>query len=115
VGPALIEERQKEFYVAKVDKNVVKVEKKTAKVEKKAARVEKAPVKVEKKVPQKAPNRIQRYFRETIGELRKVSWPSRQEALNLTIVVLIVIISMSTFLGVLDFIYARFFALILGA
>jgi preprotein translocase subunit SecE len=49
-----------------------------------------------------------------MGELRKVSWPSRQEATNLTIVVLIVIVAMSTFLGVLDFLYARFFSLILG-
>ncbi|HJW91206.1 MAG TPA: preprotein translocase subunit SecE [Anaerolineales bacterium] len=70
--------------------------------------------KVEKKVAHKQPNRIQRYFRETIGELRKVSWPSRQEAMNLTVVVLIVIIGMSTFLGVLDFVFSRFFALILG-
>ena len=70
--------------------------------------------KVEKKVAHKQPNRIQRYFRETIGELRKVSWPSRQEAMNLTVVVLIVIIGMSTFLGLLDFVFSRFFALILG-
>ena len=70
--------------------------------------------KAEKKVVHKQPNRIQRYFRETIGELRKVSWPSRQEALNLTKVVLIVIIAFSSFLGILDFLYSRFFAFILG-
>ena len=78
------------------------------------AKVEKKVAKVEKKVAQRQPNRVQRYFRETIGELRKVSWPSRQEAINLTIVVLIVIIGMSAFLGVLDFVYSRFFILILG-
>jgi len=68
-----------------------------------------------KKSARKQPNFITRYFRETIGELRKVTWPTRQEATSLTIVVLIVIAVMSTFLGVLDFIYSRFFILILGS
>ena len=54
------------------------------------------------------------FVRETIGELRKVSWPTRKEATNLTIVVLIVIFVMSTFLGVLDAIYSQFFALLFG-
>ena len=71
--------------------------------------------KADKKSARKQPNFISRYFRETIGELRKVTWPTRQEATSLTIVVLIVIAVMSTFLGVLDFIYSRFFILILGS
>jgi preprotein translocase subunit SecE len=66
----------------------------------------------EKKATRKQPNAITRYFRETVGELRKVSWPTRQEATNLTIVVLIVIVMMSAYLGVFDFIYSRFFGLI---
>ncbi len=66
----------------------------------------------EKKATRKQPNVITRYFRETVGELRKVSWPTRQEATNLTIVVLIVIVMMSAYLGVFDFIYSRFFGLI---
>ena len=60
------------------------------------------------------PNRIQVFFRETVGELRKVSWPTRQEAWNLTLVVLAVVFSMGTILGLLDFLFTRFFALILG-
>jgi preprotein translocase subunit SecE len=67
------------------------------------------------RVSRKSENAIQRYFREMIGELRKVSWPTRQEATSLTIVVLIVIAVMSGFLGVLDFLYSRFFILILGS
>jgi preprotein translocase subunit SecE len=69
--------------------------------------------KEEKKEIRKEPNRVQRYFRETIGELRKVNWPTRREAINLTIVVLIVTFSMSVLLGVLDFIYNQIFRLIL--
>jgi preprotein translocase subunit SecE len=68
--------------------------------------------KVEKKVRQ--PNAIQRYWRETIGELRKVSWPTTQEALNLTRIVLIVLVAMAAFLGLLDYgfswIIGHFFA-----
>ena len=69
----------------------------------------------DKKRSRKQSNFITRYFRETVGELRKVSWPTRQEATSLTIVVLIVITLMSTFLGVLDFIYSRFFIFLLGS
>ena len=59
-------------------------------------------------------HRIQEFLRETVGELRKVSWPTRQEAINLTRIVIIVIAIMSIILGGLDWIYARFFGLILG-
>lgn len=70
--------------------------------------------KEEKSVARRQPNAIQRYINETIGELRKVNWPTRKEATNLTIVVLIVTFSMSAFLGLLDFLFSRLFALILG-
>ena len=68
----------------------------------------------EKAMARRQPNFIQRYFRETVGELKKVSWPTRKEATNLTIVVLIVTVGMSAFLGLLDLLFTRFFALILG-
>lgn len=71
--------------------------------------------KADKKSSRKKSNFFARYFRETVGELRKVTWPTRQEATSLTIVVLIVITVMSVFLGVLDFLYARFFVLIFGS
>jgi preprotein translocase subunit SecE len=61
----------------------------------------------------KQPNAIQRYIRETTGELRKVNWPTRKEATNLTIIVIIVLVAMGTFLGILDILFTRFFALIL--
>ncbi|MDI6768745.1 MAG: preprotein translocase subunit SecE [Anaerolineales bacterium] len=54
------------------------------------------------KKSRRQPNAISRYVRETVGELRKVSWPSRREATNLTIIVLIVMIIMSIFLWLVD-------------
>lgn len=55
------------------------------------------------------PNAIQRWFRETIAELRKVSWPTRTEALALTRIVIIVMIIMAIILGGLDTLFGSFF------
>ena len=71
-----------------------------------AKRAEKSSVAV------KRPNFIQKYFGETVGELRKVTWPTRKEATNLTLIVIAVVIAMGLLLGALDFIYSRFFALL---
>jgi len=60
------------------------------------------------------PNAIQRLFRETIAELRKVSWPTRAEAIGLTRIVIIVMIIMAILLGGLDWLFFRFFGWLLG-
>ena len=49
----------------------------------------------------KKKNGIQRFTRETVGELRKVSWPTRQEAWQLTMIVIVVLAFMSLFLGII--------------
>ena len=54
-------------------------------------------------------NAITRYFRETWAELKKVRWPTRQEAQNLTLVVLAVTVGMAAILGLLDAFYAWLF------
>jgi len=51
-------------------------------------------------------NAIIRYLRETRAELRKVHWPTREEAWNLTKIVMAVTISMSLLLGLLDYVFA---------
>ena len=61
------------------------------------------------------PGGIRGFYRETIAELRKVTWPTRPEAIHLTRVVLIVIVTVGLFLGILDFLFTRLFGLILGA
>jgi preprotein translocase subunit SecE len=52
-------------------------------------------------------NALVRYVRETRGELRKVTWPTRQESQRLTAIVLGVTAVMAIFLGLLDFIFAN--------
>ncbi len=50
----------------------------------------------------KKPNTIQAFFRETSGELRKVSWPTWPEARQLTLLVLAVMVVMGAILGITD-------------
>jgi len=60
-------------------------------------------------------NVITRLSRETLGELRKVNWPSREEATQLTIIVLVVLAVSSMFLGALDYVFTSLFRLLVGA
>jgi preprotein translocase subunit SecE len=48
------------------------------------------------------PNAVQAFFRETAGELRKVSWPTWPEVWQLTLIVLAVMLVMGVILGLTD-------------
>lgn len=61
----------------------------------------------------KKDNFIARYLKETRVELKKVSWPSRQEALSLTFIVVAFTIFMAALLGIIDYIFAWVFGLII--
>ena len=54
------------------------------------------------KAKSKKTNPVQQYFRETIGELRKVSWPTWPEARQLTLLVILVMIVVGAILGLTD-------------
>ncbi len=56
---------------------------------------------------------ITRYLKETRSELRKVTWPTRDEAIKLTIVVIVTIIVMATLLGVIDYLFSVIFDLVI--
>jgi preprotein translocase subunit SecE len=63
----------------------------------------------------KKQNAIQRFVRETIGELKKVTWPTSREAWQLTQVVLAVLLIMAVFLGlIVDGIARQLLKLLLG-
>ena len=51
--------------------------------------------------------RAQEFVREVVAEFRKVSWPSRQELINSTVVVITVTVVVSLFLGAVDVMLAR--------
>lgn len=51
-------------------------------------------------------NAIGRYLRETRGELRKVTWPTREEAWRLTAIVLGVTAAFAVFMWAWDLLFA---------
>ena len=60
-----------------------------------------------KKKPVNQVNPISRYLRETRGELRKVTWPTRDESWRLTAIVLGVSLAFSIFLWVFDSVFSN--------
>ena len=62
----------------------------------------------------KKPNKIQKWWRETVGELRKVTWPTKEDAIKMTKIVIVVVILTAVFLGVVDFVFSRLVGLLLG-
>jgi preprotein translocase subunit SecE len=61
----------------------------------------------------KRENAVVRYFKETRAELRKVNWPTRRQAINLTLIVLAVTAFMAALLGVIDWLFSQLFSLII--
>jgi|TARA_Y100000588_G_scaffold98078_1_gene106539 preprotein translocase subunit SecE len=51
---------------------------------------------------------------ETVSELRRVTWPTRDETIRLTIMVIAVSAVIGAFLGVIDILFAKILGQILG-
>ncbi len=63
-------------------------------------------------VNEKQEGGLQRWLRETRGELRKVTWPTREEALRLTYVVIGLSMVMGAVLGSVDFVLNYLYTLV---
>ncbi len=59
------------------------------------------------------PNSLSKYLRETRGELRKVTWPTRKEAWRLTWIVLAVTAAFAGFLWAFDALFSNSLRLLL--
>ena len=59
-------------------------------------------------------NRIVRYLKEVRAEIRKVTWPSRQEVLRLSAIVIVVLVVMSAFMAIIDYAFSWLMRLIIG-
>lgn len=55
------------------------------------------------------------FFGEVWGELRRVTWPTRQEATRLTVLVLIVSTAFGLFLGGADLLFSELMSLFAGS
>jgi preprotein translocase subunit SecE len=63
----------------------------------------------------KPENAVVRYLKETRAELRKVSWPTREQATHLTLIVLAVTVAMAIFLGAVDIVFAAIIRLLVAS
>jgi preprotein translocase subunit SecE len=51
--------------------------------------------------------RIRRFIDETTSELKKVTWPTREQTVNLTFLVFLVSLIVGVFISVFDFIFTQ--------
>lgn len=54
------------------------------------------------------------FLKEVRSELKKVVWPTREEAIKLTALVIAISLVVGFFIGALDFIFAKLMGVILG-
>ena len=57
--------------------------------------------------------RVRRFLREVRAELARVDWPSRQELIAMTIVVVVVLLAMALYLGAWDLLFSWLFQRVL--
>lgn len=50
--------------------------------------------------------RIKKFFSEARQELRHVNWPTRQEAMRLTTIVIGISVGLAVFLGAFDYLFS---------
>ena len=58
--------------------------------------------------------RFRRYFDEVWSELRKVSWPTREQVRNLTVLVFVVSFAIGLYITVLDFAFSQLVGRLVG-
>jgi len=52
-------------------------------------------------------NKIVQYLKESVEELKKVTWPTKKETYDYTLLVISISIAVALFLGSLDFIFNK--------
>jgi preprotein translocase subunit SecE len=55
-------------------------------------------------IPSIAPGK---FIREVVAELKKVTWPTREETVKLTVVVIVISILVGAFIGGLDSLFVK--------
>jgi preprotein translocase subunit SecE len=55
-----------------------------------------------------------RFYRDTKSELRKVVWPTREQAINLTVLVCAASVAVGVFLGGIDLLFGELFKILVG-
>ena len=59
-------------------------------------------------------NRIRRFINESWSELKKVSWPNRNQVRNLTVLVFVISFVVGLYITVVDAVFAQVIRLLTG-
>jgi len=60
-------------------------------------------------------SRLRRFFNEAWSELKKVSWPTREQVRNLTVLVFVVSFVVGAYITILDTVFTRVVSLLVNA
>ena len=52
-------------------------------------------------------NKLVNYIKESIAEMKKVTWPTKQETYNYTVLVIGLSLGTAAFLGAVDFLFSQ--------
>ena len=58
-------------------------------------------------------NKLTTYIQKSIEEMKKVTWPTKKETRNYTFLVIGISLAVAAFLGLLDFVFAQGFELLI--
>lgn len=56
--------------------------------------------------------RMSRFLRDARAEFRKVSWPNRKELTTYTVVVIVITVIVSLFVGLVDLLFSQLFGIL---
>jgi len=91
------------------------IERKLNKMTKRPAKGKKAPISKAAAASQgNMWDRATRFMREVVQELKRVTWPSRKQTMSTTGVVIALVILVSVFLGMVDFVLSRLIRLLIS-
>ena len=58
-------------------------------------------------------NKLTNYLKESVLEMKKVTWPTKKETYNYTLLVIGISLGVAIFLGILDYIFTQGFQFII--
>ena len=59
-------------------------------------------------------NKLTNYLKESVLEMKKVTWPTKKETYNYTLLVIGISLAVAIFLGVLDYLFTQGFQFIIN-
>ncbi len=59
-------------------------------------------------------DKIKKFLRGVKSELKKVNWPNQSQLISYTIVVLVTVVLLTSFIGAVDFVFSNIIRMLVG-